>query len=58
MLFAAEGRCLATSAWRIYERIADEQTALVAQGWEIDAGTEELFSTCCALLTGWRDTAA
>lgn len=50
MLFAAEGRCLPTSAWTIYAAIAESNERLVAQGWICDDKTERIFHECCAIL--------
>lgn len=50
MLFAAEGRCLPSSAWKIYADIADSNERLVAQGWVCDDEAERMFHQCCDIL--------
>jgi hypothetical protein len=50
MLFAAEGRCLGTSAWRIYCALIAETPELTCQGWSDDIECERIFSECCGLM--------
>jgi len=51
MFFAAEGRCLPASAWKIYAGIAGAEVALVCQHWPVDSSSEATFTQCFAVLT-------
>jgi hypothetical protein len=50
MLFAAEGRCLGPSAWRIYSNMIAAAPELTCQGWNDDPASERLFVECCDLM--------
>jgi hypothetical protein len=50
MLFAAEGRCLATNAWLIYRAIADANERLVAQDWPCNEASDRTFAACCEVM--------
>jgi hypothetical protein len=51
MLFAAEGRLLPASAWKIYADIAGGEVALVCQRWPVDDASKGLFTECYEVLT-------
>lgn len=51
MLFAAEGRLLPPSAWKVYADIANGNPGLVCQRWPVEADTEALFADCYEVLT-------
>ncbi len=57
MVLAAEGRCLAESAWRIYFNIASTNEKLVAQGWPCDDDSARTFAECCDVMSGKTEAA-
>jgi len=52
MLFATEGHCLASSAWRIYCEMVAATPGLTCQGWNDDGSSERLFAECCGVMAG------
>lgn len=52
MLFAAENRCLSTSAWAIYQAIVDATVELTCQYWPCDDESKRTFADCCEVMAG------